>query len=381
METGKVYSLFGKNGMMEEIKPVGELPIGTRILAFGALMSDQVFCITSGMTDRGQKMCLVSNYYEDAYFSPTHYFDKHSRPLSAKFGIGFYWDDVDNIVFPESKVLAAIRRADYLKKKIAEREKAIEEANKKDIAELPSRYPHLTPINQKEDRYKQFRANLVAELKHCFPGAKFSIKKRSYSSVDVCWTNGPALRDVKLVTSKFEDHVTDFTGDFRDYEPSNFNHVFGGIDYVFEEREYSFDYEKLTDELATRANIERRDASGDLYAMFQKTSFPKEVSNLRIDVTGIRCGSISDYYTIAFDTPEKKEIQEPKKIEVNGIEVIDYSDKSFAVYGNTKPIKEELKELGGRFNMYLKATSGFTFAGWIFPLTKKQAVLSALGYE
>lgn len=74
---------------------------------------------------------------------------------------------------------------------------------------------------------------------------------------------------------------------------------------------------------------------------------------------------------------QKKEIV---KIEVpTGIEVVDYSERSFAVYGNTKPIKDQLKELGGRFNMYLKATSGFTFAGWIFPTTKKEAVLSALG--
>ena len=62
-----------------------------------------------------------------------------------------------------------------------------------------------------------------------------------------------------------------------------------------------------------------------------------------------------------------------------GVEVVDYSDKSFVLYGNTKPIKEQLKELGGRFNMNLRASNGFTFAGWVFPITKKEVVLEALG--
>ena len=55
-----------------------------------------------------------------------------------------------------------------------------------------------------------------------------------------------------------------------------------------------------------------------------------------------------------------------------GVEVVDYSDRSFVLYGNTKPIKEQLKELGGRFNMYLRAANGLTFAGWVFPITKKR---------
>ena len=71
----KIYRLCGEKGMMEEIKPVGELPIGTRIFAFGAGMYEQVFCVTSPKTERGIEICLVSNYHEDAYFfSPSKIF-------------------------------------------------------------------------------------------------------------------------------------------------------------------------------------------------------------------------------------------------------------------------------------------------------------------
>lgn len=52
-------------------------------------------------------------------------------------------------------------------------------------------------------------------------------------------------------------------------------------------------------------------------------------------------------------------------------EIIDYSEKAIAIIGNTKTIKEQLKELGGRFNPRL--TCG---AGWVFPKSKRAAIES-----
>jgi hypothetical protein len=56
--------------------------------------------------------------------------------------------------------------------------------------------------------------------------------------------------------------------------------------------------------------------------------------------------------------------------------LLQYSEKSVAVLGNTKPIKEQLKALKGRFNPALTdpATDGARCAGWIFPLTARPAV-------
>lgn len=53
-----------------------------------------------------------------------------------------------------------------------------------------------------------------------------------------------------------------------------------------------------------------------------------------------------------------------------GLEVVDYSEKAIAVFGETKEIKEQLKVLGGRFNPSLKY-NGEKRTGWIF--CKKQA--------
>lgn len=69
--------------------------------------------------------------------------------------------------------------------------------------------------------------------------------------------------------------------------------------------------------------------------------------------------------------PEKvEEAKEVEAVTVEGLEIVDYSEKAIAVFGDTKAIKERLKELGGRFNPSLNY-NGEKRAGWIF--SKKQA--------
>src|SRR4051812_45628788 len=55
------------------------------------------------------------------------------------------------------------------------------------------------------------------------------------------------------------------------------------------------------------------------------------------------------------------------------LEITDYSEKAIAVYGNTKPYKSSLLDLGGKFNGALKGG-----AGWIFPKIKKAKVQELL---
>ena len=50
--------------------------------------------------------------------------------------------------------------------------------------------------------------------------------------------------------------------------------------------------------------------------------------------------------------------------------IVDYSEKSVAVFGDTKAIKEQLAALGGRFNKYL-TQNGQKCAGWVFPKSKE----------
>ena len=60
------------------------------------------------------------------------------------------------------------------------------------------------------------------------------------------------------------------------------------------------------------------------------------------------------------------------------VEIIDYSAKSIAVIGDTKPYKDLLQDLGGRFNKFL-TVKGSKVPGWIFSNNKRGQVEEALG--
>ena len=59
------------------------------------------------------------------------------------------------------------------------------------------------------------------------------------------------------------------------------------------------------------------------------------------------------------------------------IKMINYSEKSIAVIGDTKPIKEILKSSGGRFNAWLRV-NGEVVPGWIFSAKKAEELKIAL---
>lgn len=98
--------------------------------------------------------------------------------------------------------------------------------------------------------------------------------------------------------------------------------------------------------------------------------------------TNFYCWMYVGNYDRPYQITEKKErnnnhannpnqSKEVKPVEsVSGFEIVEYSEKSIAVFGDTKSIKEELKAIGGKFNPALK-NNGEKRAGWIFP--KKQA--------
>ena len=54
-------------------------------------------------------------------------------------------------------------------------------------------------------------------------------------------------------------------------------------------------------------------------------------------------------------------------------EIIDYTEKSIAIFGDTRSIKDDLKALGGRFNPRLNYNGGKA-AGWIFPIDMRDQI-------
>lgn len=59
------------------------------------------------------------------------------------------------------------------------------------------------------------------------------------------------------------------------------------------------------------------------------------------------------------------------------IQVVQYSDKCMAIFGDTRPIKEKLKAIGGKFNPYL-THNGERTPGWILPTTKREQITNLI---
>ena len=295
----------------------------------------------------------------------------HIKPYAEKFGIGMYWEegfkfkgsqeDLNNMILDSFKA-KKIREA-----KQEEEAQAKEKGKKEACEELIREYKHLTPIKE-EYSDKEAKFNLVQDLKHNFPGVKFSVRKRGYDSYRVNWVNGPPLVEVQKVSGNYQSHSFDITGDYLDYNPDNFNKTFGGFKFLFVDRELSEDILSLRNEFNKKFDFDDNRNDDYFYRFIQKQNIPQGAKIKSIEAKEDFSGSIEDCYFLTFEEQEK-----PEAVEVGEVQIIEYSEKAIAVIGETKPLKDLLKKLGGRFNFRLKCG-----AGWIFPIAKAEEVKQAL---
>lgn len=224
---------------------------------------------------------------------------------------------------------------------------------------------------------------IKAELNQAFPGIKFSVKSSSFSggdSVHIDWTDGPKTKEVEEISGKYQ--YGHFNGMEDIYENTNSRDDIPQAKYVSESRHQSEQVTALLPAFAALFSPEQSTDWGNtpeqiFYRVFNKTSFPAVFSDLQIIKTDCKGGFWEDFYQFSF-TSETVETTEsvniaPIEVKAGTIQVIEYGEKAIAVIGDTRQIKDKLKELGGRFNFRL--TCG---AGWIFPKSKLSIIQTAL---
>ena len=313
---------FTKDGF-KRLSEHPELPKGTIVYAFGAGMEESRWATTG----KGDEIVKLSPNDSESYFSnPFNNLDKYARPISEKFGIGFYYD-IDAPKATDEEIAQAIERANNFIKEREEEKNRAEDERKRAREEVIKQYGAI--FDQPSGKYST-DAVLVAkhirqDLASAFPGQKFSVRKADYSTINIEWKDGPTKEEVEQIAGKHERIcVRDrWNDDLWDHNDTAFTSVFGGVDYLFYYRETA---------------PENREIS--LY----KKPEPKQNKTNKAD-------------TIA----------------AKGLQIIDYSEKAIAIIGDTRAIKDTLKTLGGRFNAHL--TCG---AGWIFSKAKESALREAL---
>ena len=320
MET-EVYTIT--KGGLKRLSEHPELPKGTIIYSFGAGMWEEKWSTTGN----GNEIVKLSPNDSDSYFSsPFEKLDEYARPISEKFGIGFYYD-LDEPRATDEEIKQAIERANQFIKEEEDEKKREEEERERAREEVLKKYGAI--YDQPSGKYI-IDAVLVAkhirqDLANAFPGQKFSVRKTDYSTIWIEWKDGPTRDEVEQIAGKHQRNCTRdrWNDDLWDYEDSAFTAVFGGVDYLFFNRETA---------------PENREVS-----LYTKPE------------------------------PKQNKTNKTETVEAKGLQIIDYSEKAIAVVGDTRAIKDTLKTLGGRFNAHL--TCG---AGWIFSKAKEATIREAL---
>lgn len=222
---------------------------GLRVVFFGAGMVETRYIITSVQGDKIKLLRIFSRDFRsledvETFFCGEWSDDKsrrelnkfdHIRPLSKKFGIGYYWDDVDNNTYTEQEISEAERIADNFDRWVAnwkankeeEERRAQEEADREENAiisewsaileKLPEEYKrpdglsYFDMTNEQREaenvaikkinaaRMATFKRNLKAVFNHFWPGVKcsFKISRSIYGRATVTWTDGPTVAEVE----------------------------------------------------------------------------------------------------------------------------------------------------------------------------------------
>lgn len=196
---------------------------------------------------------------------------------------------------------------------------------------------------------KEIAAKVRAFAKKNFPGFKFSVRSEWSMYTDSMYielkegTCLPFVEGSRSAERGYMDTMNTVKGWEKELTPEMF---------------------KVLDAITTYANSFRYDDSDGVQDYYD-TNFYLKIK-------------VSDEYKVIEPKAKKRSVK-PEKVEkakeveavtVEGLEIVDYSEKAIAVFGETKSIKDELKKLGGKFNSSLKY-NGEKRAGWIF--SKKQA--------
>jgi len=264
------------------------------------------------------------------------------RPLSEKFGIGYYYDSENPLFMDAFEVAILLQQAQQQKK--AE----TDEAEKEKI-----RVEEVKVIGRKR----------FAEI---FPEeAQAVIVARLRQNESDSYTDYYSYSTQRTVIIGFSKHKRDIFSEMRKHA-SNFEETA----YLAEPNE---DYEHR-----------EKYSMGDGYYLgeskYSGWIIEKEPVYNRertIEDFAYTAGNENNIHISKSDTmPPSKPTGESK----DGCTLVEYSAKAVAVFGDTKSIKDELKAMGGRFNSHL-TFNGKKLAGWIFSKSQERQLAYYFGLD
>lgn len=265
------------------------------------------------------------------------------RPLSAKFGIGIYYDDANPKFLDPLETAVLLTKA---KEKKAEAERKAEEEREEyeRIAKIGAeRLRPLIPTDAKAVIIGTLRVNECDSYTDYYD---YSIGRTVILGFSKHTRN--LFSEMRKHAANFEEtaYLAEYNADFEHRE----NYSMGDGMYLGRnkysgwtiDKEPIYDLEKFIERYAYTA--------GDEANLCLKTP--------QTD-TGAQQPTASEHFATL------------------KLEIVEYSEKAIAVFGDTKPIKNVLKDLNGLFRANL-TYKGERRAGWIYSKKQEQKVREAL---
>lgn len=165
---------------------------------------------------------------------------KISRELSEALVRGsVQWSVLDEVA-SEDEVQHALEFAKAEQAKREDTARADAQAFAAEVQRLKTA-PEFAHLVQGDDRYSGALAakNIRQVLKRAFPGVKFSVRKTSFGSLAIEWTDGPTEKDVEDAAVVFKGGYFCGQEDMYIRQRTPWNEVFGAAEYINERRHNS----------------------------------------------------------------------------------------------------------------------------------------------
>jgi hypothetical protein len=261
------------------------------------------------------------------------------RPLREKFGIGFYYND-ETPEFMDGFEVAILR---------SEAEKIADEKRKE--------------RQQEQERREQLKTIGKERLQNLVPAdVKAVIVAELHEDDSDPMTDYYSYNNRRTVILGFSNHTKDLFSEMRKYA-ANFEETA----HLAEANEKYEHREKYTG--GSGYYLGESKYSGWIV---KKERYYKDRAAI-IEGFALTAGEENNV-CIKAQQPDTHSVLE---VVTGDFEIVDYSEKALAVFGDTKPIKDELKGLGGRFNPKLTHEDKRK-AGWIFAKSKENELRSLL---
>ena len=274
----------------------------------------------------------------------THKFDTCDliRPLSQKFGIGFYFDDVTPQFMDDFEIAILRSKAEQIDKEEQDEAQKITERNEQLTVIGRERLQKLIPVDAK--------AVIIAELH----------EDESDSMTDYF-----GYKTVRTVILGFSNHTKDLFLEMRKYAVN-----FDETAYLSTENKEYEHREKYS--MGAGYYLGQSKYSGWIV---KKRRFYKDREFIINDLALIAGEETNICLKV-----QSANTETATETTTGNFTIVDYSVKAIAVFGDTRPIKDQLNAIGGRFNTKL-THKGVKTAGWVFSKTKEQDVRNLLNIK